>query len=84
MEVYRKFYQIIQDKTAVLITHRLSAVQLADVIAVFKDGMLAEYGTHNDLYRSGGLYRAMFDAQADFYRNPEDRRDQEDAGENDG
>ena len=82
--VYRKFYQIIQEKTAVLITHRLSAVQLADAIAVFKDGMLAEYGTHNDLYRSGGLYRAMFDAQADFYRNPEDRRDQEDAGENDG
>ena len=37
---------MITGKCAILITHRLSAVQLADKVAVFDDGQVAEYGTH--------------------------------------
>ena len=66
-EIYTQFNNIITDKTAILITHRLSAVQLADKVAVFKDGSLAEYGTHKELYENGGLYTEMFDKQACFY-----------------
>lgn len=55
---------MITDKTAVW----LSAVQLADVIAVLYDSVLAEYGTHEELYRNGGIYADMFDKQAEFYR----------------
>ena len=60
---------MIKDKTAILITHRLSAVQLADKVAVFDDGQIIEYGTHSELYSKGGKYREMFDKQAQFYVN---------------
>ena len=68
-EIYTQFSNIITDKCAVLITHRLSAVQLADKVAVFDDGHVAEYGTHSELYAKGGIYTEMFDKQAKFYRD---------------
>jgi len=68
-EIYTQFNDIITDKCAVLITHRLSAVQLADKVAVFDDGQIAEYGTHAELYAKGGIYTEMFDKQAQFYRD---------------
>lgn len=68
-EIYTQFTNMITDKCAVLITHRLSAVQLADKVAVFDDGRVAEYGTHAELYAKGGIYTEMFDKQAQFYRN---------------
>ncbi|MCC8131986.1 MAG: ABC transporter ATP-binding protein/permease [Ruminococcus sp.] len=66
-EIYSQFNSMIQDKCAVLITHRLSAVQLADRVAVFQDGHMVGYGTHKELYAQGGLYTEMFDKQAEFY-----------------
>ena len=66
-EVYKQFHGLIKGKTALLITHRLSAVQLADKIAVFADGHVEEYGTHAELYARGGMYREMFDKQSEFY-----------------
>ncbi len=68
-EIYTQFNNMIANKTAILITHRLSAVQLADKVAVFAEGSLAEYGTHQELYDKGGLYKEMFDKQAQFYRD---------------
>ncbi len=68
-EIYTQFNEMITDKAAVLITHRLSAVQLADKVAVFDNGKLAEYGTHKELYENNGLYKEMFDKQSEFYRS---------------
>ena len=66
-EIYTQFNEMITDKTAVLITHRLSAVQLADKVAVFDEGRLIEYGTHKQLYEKNGIYTDMFTKQAQFY-----------------
>jgi len=68
-EMYTRFNNMIKDKPAVLVTHRLSAVQLADKVAVFDDGQVVEYGTHTELYAKGGIYTEMFDKQAQFYRD---------------
>ena len=68
-EIYTQFSQMIEKKCAILITHRLSAVQLADKVAVFDNGHVAEYGTHAELYAKGGIYTEMFDKQAQFYRD---------------
>lgn len=68
-EIYTQFNNMITDKCAVLITHRLSAVQLADKVAVFADGNVVEYGTHKELYAKGGIYTEMFNKQAKFYRD---------------
>ena len=67
-EMYQQFDRMTEGKYTIFITHRLSAVQLADRIAVFANGGIAEYGTHASLYRKGGLYTVMFDKQAEFYR----------------
>lgn len=66
-EIYTQFNDMITDKCAVLITHRLSAVQLANKVAVFDNGTLIEYGTHKLLYEKNGIYADMFNKQAQFY-----------------
>lgn len=68
---------MIKDKCAVLVTHRLSAVQLVDKVIVFKDGHVAESGTHAELYEKGGIYTEMFDKQAKFYRDEIRNKDDE-------
>lgn len=68
-EVYAQFNNMVNNKCAIFVTHRLSAVQLADKVAVFDDGQIIEYGTHAELYTKGGKYKEMFDKQAEFYVN---------------
>ncbi len=68
-DVYAQFNDMITDKCAVLITHRLSAVQLADKVAVFDSGNIVEYGTHCELLSNNGIYAEMFNKQAEFYKN---------------
>lgn len=68
-EIYARFHETIHDKCAIVITHRLSAVQLSDKVAVFDEGHVAEYGTHLELYSKGGMYTEMFNIQAEFYRD---------------
>ena len=60
---------MIEDKAAIIITHRLSAVKLANRIAVFENGHVIEYGTHTQLYEKNGVYRKMYDRQSEFYLN---------------
>ena len=65
--IYANFNDITYGKSVIYITHRLSAVQMADKIAVFEDGSLLEYGTHNELYNKNGLYAEMFTKQGEFF-----------------
>ena len=68
-EIYTQFNRMIENKCAILITHRLSAVQLSDTVAVFDKGHVAEYGTHKELYAKNGIYTEMFNKQSQFYRD---------------
>ena len=68
-EIYKQFNSLIQDKTAFYISHRLSSCRFCDHIAVFSEGRVAEYGTHDELVNiPDGVYAAMFEAQAQYYR----------------
>ena len=68
-DIYREFNTLVGNKTAVYISHRLSSCRFCDRIAVFRDGRIAEYGTHDELARiTGGIYAAMYEAQAKYYR----------------
>lgn len=66
-EIYRHFDRLVGDKTAIYISHRLSSCRFCDQIAVFDEGRIIEYGTHDDLLARGGLYRKMWDTQAQWY-----------------
>ncbi|MDO5131789.1 MAG: ABC transporter ATP-binding protein [Eubacteriales bacterium] len=53
----------IQGKTCILIAHRISSVRDADHIAVLSDGVISEYGTHEELIERRGLYCRLYQTQ---------------------
>ena len=67
-EVYRQFGELLAGRTALLISHRLGSARMADRILVLKDGRIAEQGHHDDLVAKGGIYAAMWEEQASWYR----------------
>ena len=50
-------------KTTIIIAHRVSTIQGADVIMVLEDGSAAEVGSHRELMEKGGIYAEMFEKQ---------------------
>ncbi|MEO1163606.1 MAG: ABC transporter ATP-binding protein [Chloroflexota bacterium] len=55
--------RLVEDKTVIVIAHRLSTVVAADMIVVLQDGRIVEHGTHNDLLGLENRYAAMWSAQ---------------------
>lgn len=68
-EVYRNFRKMSGDITTILISHRLGSTKLADVIYVLSDGKIVEQGSHRELMKKNGMYSAMYDTQASWYKN---------------
>ena len=66
-KLYQDFDRLIGDKTAVYISHRLSSTRFCDSVAMFRDGRMVEYGTHEELLQKGGEYAEMFRIQAQYY-----------------
>ena len=64
-KVQNAIENLMKDRTALVIAHRLSTVQNADKIIVIDEGKVVEIGTHNELYENGGLYRRLYDIQFD-------------------
>ena len=67
-EVFKRFKELSQGKTAVLISHRFSSVRMADRIVVLMDGAVEATGTHAELLEQGGRYAELFELQAAGYR----------------
>ncbi len=67
-EIYSRFNSFTGGKCAVYISHRLSSCVFCDRVLVFKDGEIAERGTHRELLEKKGLYYRMWEAQAEYYR----------------
>lgn len=66
--LYTLFQDICQDKTAVIITHRLAAARVADRILVLDNHELIEEGTHEELIQKGGVYCKMYFMQKEMYK----------------
>jgi ATP-binding cassette subfamily B protein len=69
-ELTRQFRELLGGRSAVVISHRLSTVQMADRIFVIDQGRIAERGTHTELLARGGLYARLYRAQAEHYQEP--------------
>ena len=59
-QIQLAFERLTQNKTVLMIAHRLSTIQDADLILVFKDGQIAERGTHKELIAANGIYSSMW------------------------
>jgi len=69
-EIYSKFDTLCKDKTAIYISHRLSSCRFCDNIAVFHNGQMIQYGTHEQLLTNDtGKYYELWHAQAQYYQN---------------
>lgn len=67
-EIYSKFDEIVGDKTAIYISHRLSSCRFCDKIAVFDKGEIVQIGTHEKLLADEtGKYHELWYAQAQYY-----------------
>jgi ATP-binding cassette, subfamily B, bacterial len=67
-EVFKRFRDLSEGKTAVLISHRFSSVRMADRIVVLVDGAVEAMGTHAELLAQKGRYAELFELQAAGYR----------------
>lgn len=67
-EVFQRFKELSDNRTAVLISHRFSSVRMADRILVLADGRIEASGTHEQLMAEGGRYAELFELQAAGYR----------------
>lgn len=70
-EIYEKFNGLTENKTTIYVSHRLASTGFCDAIALFENGRLAEYGTHEELMELNGKYAEMFHMQAKYYRQEE-------------
>ena len=68
VEVYRQFLELSNNKSVLLISHRLGSARLADRVVFLKDGKIVEQGTHDELVEAGGAYAELFTMQAEWYR----------------
>ena len=66
-DVFQKYLDMAQDKTVIMVTHRISVASLAERIVVFAHGKIVEDGSHEQLLEQGGEYARLYKAQAQWY-----------------
>lgn len=66
-EIYQKFDDMVEDKTAFYISHRLSSCRFCDEILVFDKGEVIQRGSHVELLKQPGKYFDLWHAQAQYY-----------------
>ena len=67
-EVYAGFDRMVGKKTALYISHRLASCRFCEDILVFDQGKLVQRGKHEVLKEQDGLYRQLWEAQAQYYQ----------------
>ncbi len=66
-EVFKKFRQLVAGRTAIIISHRLSTIKMADCIYFLKDGRILENGSHEELMALDSEYSQLFKIQSQHY-----------------
>lgn len=66
-EIFERFDKMVGKKTAIYISHRLASCRFCEDILVFDDGKVVQHGSHDELEKQDGLYRQLWNAQAQYY-----------------
>lgn len=76
-QLYERFDKMIGSKSSVYISHRLASTRFCDNIAMFMDGKMVEYGTHEQLIAKNGEYAKMFEVQAQYYKDENNKNNEQ-------
>lgn len=66
-QIYARFNEMMEGRTGIYISHRMSSCRFCDEIIVFDKGEIVERGSHEALCCAGGKYAQMWNAQAKYY-----------------
>ena len=66
-QIYENFNEMVKNKTAIYISHRMSSCKFCDRIVVLDTGSIAEMGTHDTLLAENGIYARLYQTQAQYY-----------------
>jgi ATP-binding cassette subfamily B protein len=66
-DLFKLLHTLCDDRIVVFVSHRFSTVRSADVVMVMDQGAVVEIGSHDELVEAGGLYRDLFQLQAERY-----------------
>jgi ATP-binding cassette subfamily B protein len=66
-KLFSQFKNMVDGKTSLIISHRLSSISMADEIVVIDAGKIIENGTHNQLMSNNNLYHKLYKTQMDRY-----------------
>jgi ATP-binding cassette subfamily B protein len=61
--ILNNLYKISQNKTTLIVTHRISSIKNADTIIVLDNGKIIQQGTHNELIKNNGYYKELYEEQ---------------------
>ena len=73
--MYQEFNEMVEGKTSIFISHRLSSTRFCDQIAMFENGQVVELGTHDELMEKNGKYAYMYKVQAQYYKENQDDKE---------
>lgn len=62
-EILQNLHEIAQDKTTIIVSHRVSSAKNADKILVLEEGKIIQQGTHNELVNTQGYYKELYAKQ---------------------
>ena len=62
-EILQNLHKISQNKTTIIVSHRVSSAKNSDKIIVLEDGQIMQQGTHNELVNSEGYYKELYAKQ---------------------
>jgi len=68
-EIYMNYNKLTKEKTSIFISHRLSSTRFCDRIVFMESGSIIEEGSHQDLIKSEGKYKSMYDMQSHYYKD---------------
>jgi len=78
-DLYKEFASMVENRTAIFITHRLGSTMITDRIFVIHDGKIVQSGTHEELMKTDGIYSRMFNAQKQWYQRNGEKKEKETA-----
>lgn len=73
-KLYLEFEEMTKGKSAIYISHRLASTGFCDKIAVFENGHIVEYGTHDELMKNKKKYYHMYSIQSELYSHGESQK----------